>query len=98
MVEEWAAPGTMAELTSGRLRSKSPVLEQASKGPIRDAHRRLLAIQSAHSDFLDKQIDTLSAEIARCLTALSASEPPEMPATRAGYEATKWSSTCRALR
>jgi len=66
-------PATMAALARGRLRSKMPLLEQALTGVVRPHHQRLLAIQLAHIDFLDEQIETLSTEIANCLTALDRS-------------------------
>jgi transposase len=72
LIEGRADPATMAALAKRRLRSKIPLLEQALTGLVREHHRRLLAIQLAHIDFLDEQIDGLSAEITRCLTALSA--------------------------
>jgi transposase len=75
-----ADPATMAELAKGRLRSKIPVLVHALTGLLRDHHRRLLAIQLAHIDFLDEQIDALSTEITRCLTDLSAEDAPVPPA------------------
>jgi transposase len=62
LVEGRADPATMAELAKRRLRSKIPLLEQALTGLVREHHRRLLAIQLAHIDFLDEQIDVLSAE------------------------------------
>jgi transposase len=74
-----ADPATMAELAKGRLRSKIPVLVHALTGLTRDHHRRLLAIQLAHIDFLDEQIDALSTEITRCLTDLSAADAPVPP-------------------
>jgi transposase len=78
---EWRAdPATMAELAKGRMRTKIPLLEQALTGLVRDHHRPLLAIQLAHSDFLDAQIDTLSAEVTRRLAALGSGEPPRTPA------------------
>jgi transposase len=79
LVEGRADPATMAELAKRRLRSKIPLLEQALTGLVREHHRRLLAIQLAHIDFLDEQIDVLSAEITRCLTDLSAEEVPPPP-------------------
>jgi transposase len=79
LVQGRADPVTMAELAKGRMRSKIPALEQALTGLARAHHRRLLAMQLAHLDFLDEQIESLSAEITRCLTDLSASEPPEAP-------------------
>jgi transposase len=71
-----AEPGTMAELAKGRMRAKLPLLEQALTGLMRDHHRRLLAWQLAHIDFLDEQIDTLSGEVTRCLGELEAEAPP----------------------
>jgi transposase len=71
LVEGRADLATMAELAKRRMRSKIPLLEQALTGLVRDHHRQLLAMQLAHSDFLDEQIDALSAEITRRLAALS---------------------------
>jgi transposase len=78
-VEGQADPATMAELAKRRLRSKIPLLEQALTGLVREHHRRLLALQLAHIDFLDEQIEALSGEITRCLTELSAEEVPTQP-------------------
>jgi transposase len=75
-----AAPETMAELAKGRMRAKLPVLEQALTGLMRDHHRRLLALQLAHIDFLDEQSDALSAEIMRDLSELEAEALPPPPA------------------
>jgi transposase len=58
------------------MRTKIPVLEQVLTGVVRAHHRRLLAIQLAHVDFLDEQIATLSEEIQHVLSALCPSEPP----------------------
>jgi transposase len=73
-----ADPQTMAALAKRRMRRKIPLLEQALTGLVRDHHRRLLAMQLAHVDFLDEQIDALSPAIGICLAALSAQEalPP----------------------
>jgi len=67
---------TMAELARGRMRTKLPMLEQALTGVVRAHHRRLLAIQLAHVDFLDEQIATLSEEIQHVLSTLCPSAPP----------------------
>jgi len=75
-----ADPAMMAELAKGRLRSKIPELEQALRGLVREHHRRLLAMQLAHIDFLDEQIEALNAEIRGLLEELSQGEPPEEPA------------------
>src|SRR4030095_4045339 len=77
-------PATMAELAKRRMRSKIPLLEQALTGLVRDHHRQLLALQLAHIDFLDEQIDTLSAEITHRLAALSRDAPSVMVAERTG--------------
>jgi transposase len=76
LIEGRTAPTTMAELAKGRLRSKRPLLEQALTGLMRDHHRRLLALQLAHIDFLDEPSDTLHADITRSVLALGADEPP----------------------
>jgi len=78
-----AAPEAMAELAKGRMRAKLPLLEQALTGLMRDHHRRLLALQLAHIDFLDEQIDALSAEIMRDLSELEADALPPPPANLA---------------
>jgi transposase len=70
-------PATMAELATGRMRTKLPLLEQALTGLTRDHHRRLLTMQLAHIDFLDEQIDALSVAIMRYLTALERGLPVE---------------------
>jgi transposase len=79
LIQGRADPATMAELAKGRLRTKRPLLEQALTGVVRDHHRQLLAMQLAHIDFLDEQIESLSAEMTRCLTNLSPAEPSEAP-------------------
>jgi transposase len=76
LIEGRTDPATMAELATGRRRSKLPLLEQALTGLMRDHHRRLLALQLAHIDFLDEQIDTLNADITRSILALGPDEPP----------------------
>jgi transposase len=72
-----AEAAVMAELAKGRMRTKIPLLEQALTGLMRDHHRRLLALQLAHIDFLDEQIDTLNADITHSLTALGPAEARE---------------------
>ena len=84
LIEGRADPATMAELAKGRLRSKIPVLEQALTGLVRAHHRQLLALQLAHIDFLDEQIETLSADITRLLTEISATPPTPPPAASVG--------------
>src|SRR3712207_528673 len=77
LIQGRADPATMTELAKGRMRSRMPALEQALTGLVRAHHRRLLALQLAHIDFLDEQIASLSAEMTRGLTDLSTSAPPE---------------------
>src|SRR5262245_14172725 len=84
LIEGRAEPATLAELAKGRLRSKIPVLEQALTGLVRAHHRQLLALQLAHIDFLDEQIETLSADITRLLTEISATPPMPPPAALGG--------------
>src|SRR6266566_4985579 len=74
-VEGRADPATMAELAKRRLRSKIPLLEQALTGLVHDHHRQLLAMQLAHIDFLDEQIETLNRAIEASLRALSVDTP-----------------------
>jgi transposase len=87
LVEGRADPAAMAELAKRRMRSKIPLLEQALTGLVRDHHRQLLALQLAHIDFLDEQIEALDAEITRRLALLSGDDftdvPPE-PTGKAG--------------
>jgi transposase len=75
-----ADPATMAELARGRMRSKRGLLEQALSGVVRDHHRQVLAMQLAHIDFLDEQIETLPEPIAQRLSSLPPAEHP-VPAT-----------------
>ena len=57
------------------MRSKIPLIEQALTGVVQDHHRQLLAMQLAHIDFLDEQIETLNRAIEVSLSALSAAAP-----------------------
>jgi hypothetical protein len=79
---------TAAKLTRGHRRGKSPLLEHALTGLVQDGHPRLLVIQSARTDVLDAQIETLRTEMNRCLMELDADEPPpkaaELPSTAEG--------------
>src|SRR5262249_5304887 len=70
-------PATMAELAKRRMRSKIPLLEQALTGIVHDHHRQLLAVQLAHIDFLDEQIEALNRAIAVSLRALSVEAPSD---------------------
>jgi hypothetical protein len=79
---------TAAKLTRGHRRGKPPVLEQALTGLVQNGHARLLVIQSACTDVLDTQIETLRTEMGRCATELDADEPPpkaaKLPSTVEG--------------
>jgi transposase len=86
LIEGRTDPATMAELAKGRLQSKIPLLEQALTGLVRDHHRRMLAIQLAHIDFLDEPIEALSVEISRCLADLSASDASATGSDAAGAD------------
>lgn len=92
LIDGRADPATMAELAKGRLRSKIPVLEQALTGLVRDHHRRLLAMQVAHIDFLDEQLEALSTDITHLLTDLSAAPTPPSPAAPGGAGAARSAS------
>ena len=60
-----ADPATMAGLAKGRMRSKISALEQALIRTVRDHHRRLLAMQLRHIDFLEAQIEALTCRLLR---------------------------------
>jgi len=75
LLEGRADPATRAELAHGRMRSQIPLLGQALTGLVRDHHRQLLALQLAHIDVLDEQLDTLSGEMTGRLTDLGAGQP-----------------------
>jgi hypothetical protein len=77
----------MAELVKGRLRGKMPVLEQALIGLVRDPHRRLLALQVAHTGFLDERLQALSIDIVRLLTDLSLAPALPSPMAAGGLAA-----------
>jgi transposase len=68
-------PATMAERAKRRMRAKIPLLEQALPGIVHDHHRQLLAMQLAHIDFLDEQIEALNRAIEVSLSALSVDAP-----------------------
>jgi transposase len=65
----------LADLARGRLRAKIPQLEKALTGIVLPHHRILLAKQLVHIDFLDEQIEEMSAEIGLQLEAMS--QPPD---------------------
>ena len=69
-------PAVMADLAKGRLRDKIPALEKALTGVVRPHHRFMLAQHLAHIDFLDEQIERVSAEIAQRVEDMSRPEEP----------------------
>src|SRR4029434_6145443 len=74
-----ADPATMADLAKRRMRSKILLLEQALTGVVRDHHRQLLAMQLAHIDFLDEQIEVLNSTIETAPSVLSTDTLPPSP-------------------
>lgn len=64
MVAGTTDPKVLAALAKGRLQGKQPELEQALQGLVGPHQRLLLSTQLRHIDFLDREIETLSAEIA----------------------------------
>jgi transposase len=81
----------LAELARGRLRAKIPQLEKALTGIVLPHHRFLLAKQLVHIDFLDEQIEEISAEIGRQLEAMS--QPPDRSEPDTGQGAEEGSIT-----
>lgn len=71
----------LAELAKGRMRTKIPELEKALTGKVKAHHRFLLAKQLAHVDFLDEQIEEISAEIGRYMEGMGG---PSRPGADAG--------------
>jgi transposase len=70
-------PATMAELAQRRMRSKLPLLEHALTGIVHDHHRQWLAMQLAHIDFLDEQIEALNRAMEASLRARSGDAPSD---------------------
>jgi transposase len=81
-----ADPRFLVELARGRLRAKIPELEKALTGIVLPHHRFLLAKQLVHIDFLDEQIEDISAEIGRQLEVMSRSPDRSEPDTGQGPE------------
>ena len=67
LVEGTTDPAALAALAKGRLRTKQPALQQALCGSMGPHQQLVLRSQLQHIDFLDRQIDQLSAEIAQRL-------------------------------
>jgi transposase len=60
-------PAVLAELARGRLRAKLPALRAALEGRFDAQHALVVGAILAHLDFLDEQIERLSAAIAEAL-------------------------------
>lgn len=58
-----ADPSVLAELARGRLRAKLPQLRAALEGRVQAQHRLLLRHLLVHIDFLEAQLEELTAEI-----------------------------------
>lgn len=88
MLEELAAgqtdAGRMADLARGRMRNKVPELAKALTGMVQPHHRFLLAQQLGHIDFLDEQIETISAVIGQQLEAMNRPDEPLEPGADVG--------------
>lgn len=90
MLAEIAAGQTdatrLAHLARGRLRNKLLELEKALTGIVQPHHRFLLAQQLGHIDFLDEQIETLSAAIEQQIERMSRPSEPQGPGVRSNTE------------
>jgi transposase len=74
LVADQLRPAEMAQLARGRMRTKISELEKALTGVVGPSQRKLLALQLAHIDFLDEQVEALSAEITGHVQGMD--EPP----------------------
>jgi transposase len=90
MLEQLVAGNTeakaLAELAKGRLRTKLKELEAALTGVVAEHQRFILAQQLGHIDFLDEQIEAISAEIGRQLERMS--QPPSDEGTASSAQST----------
>jgi transposase len=77
----------MADLARGRMRNKIPELEKALTGIVQPHHRFLLVKQLSHIDFLDEQVEEISAEIEQQLERMSWPDKPSEPGTRTDGQA-----------
>jgi transposase len=64
-------PAVLAELARGRLRAKLPQLRAALEGRVQAQHRLLLRHLLVHIDFLEAQLEELTAEIETTLAPLA---------------------------
>jgi transposase len=75
IIADRLTPQEMAELARGRLRNKMPELEKALTGIVGPQQRKVLALQLEHIDFLDEQVEELSAEIRRHMQGMDPLPP-----------------------
>lgn len=80
-------PQEMAELARGRLRNKMADLEKALTGIVGRRQRKVLALQLAHIDFLDEQVEELSIEITDHVQSMD--QPPSSGEAEAGSSASQ---------
>jgi len=65
-------PEVLAELAKGRMRTKIPALREALEGRFEPLHALLIGTILAHIDFLDEQIERISAAIEEQLAPVAA--------------------------
>ena len=65
-------PAVLAELARGRLRAKIPALREALEGRFGDEHALVVSSILAHIDFLDEQIERLSAAVEQAIAPFAA--------------------------
>jgi transposase len=87
LVADRLGPAEMAQLARGRMRTKLPELEKALTGMVGKHQRKLLALQLAHIDFLDEQVEELSAEIVLHMQGMDA--PPRSGDAEGGNDASE---------
>jgi transposase len=101
LVADRLKPAEMAQLARGRMRTKIAELEKALTGIVGAHQRKLLALQLAHIDFLDEQVEELSADIVRHVQGMeqprSSGDSPADGAVSGEGEADAPSSTTAPL-
>lgn len=94
LIEGQKDASQLADLAKGRLRNKKPELKQALTGFFRPHHGFLLRQLLVHLDFLDDQIDQISAKIVGHIETMSVpSEAPQTPSSGSSGSATDLSAT-----
>jgi len=87
IIADRLTPQEMAELARGRLRNKKAELEKALTGIVGPQQRKVLALQLEHIDFLDEQVEDLSAEITCHMQGMD--QPPSSGNSEAGSSGTE---------